>query len=406
MSAARPPSEWRRGWLIVVGGAAMSGTGAGLYQNLSSLFMPGLQEVLGLSRGQVSAAASFAVLGALAAPLIGRIADRAGIMPVMVLSALGIAASHLWLSAMSGPLWQFQAGVALLALSAPGVSAMIFGRMIAQRFDKHRGLALGLVTSGLSVTTLILPAITGWVIEHWGWRAGYHLLAALAVGFGLPLALVAARATGTLERPSRTARVGKPPSWRDGTFWRIGGAAMLINIGTVGMVTQLALIGRDRGLGLAEAGLLLSAYGLSQIVGRLLMGALVDRYTANRIAAVFGVISTLGFFALVIGPPGLAFALVAVFVASLLNGAEYDLMPYLVTRLFPLEVYGEIFGRLLMLSIVSGGIGLIGFGVLHDVTGSYSVPLGIGALTMLLATFLLYGIPPYPRHEGEAASAA
>ena len=303
-------------------------------------------------------------------------------------------------------LWQFQAGVAFLALCAPGTSTLIFGRLIARRFDAHRGLALGLATSGLSLTTVLLPAAVGWVIEEWGWRSGYRLLAALAVGVGLPLALVAVRSAGAAAPPARAAAPPTPVSWRNGTFWRLASATMLINIGTVGMVTQLALIGRERGIGLAEAGLLLSSYGFSQIVGRLAMGALVDRFPANRIAAVFGLASAAGFVALIAGPDGLAFALVAVFVAGLLNGAEYDLMPYLVTRLFPLETYGELFGRLMLFSILSGGVGLVGFGVLHDWTGNYATALGIGAVAMLLATFLLYGVPRYDPRAGDAPAAA
>ena len=396
MSAPKQ-SEWRRGWPVVLGAGAMTGTGSALYQNLSSLFIPALEETLKVSRGEVAAAAGLAVLGALAAPFIGRVADRFGVVLVLTLSAFGVAAAHLWFSLMNGPLWQFQLGVALLAVSAPGVSTLIFGRMIARRFVRHRGLALGLATSGLSLTTLLLPAVAGFVIAEWGWRAGYHLLAGLALFVGLPLALVAARSAAKVDpgdEPSPSApRVGPPPSWRDRTFWRLASATMLINIGTVGMVTQLALIGRERGIGLAGAGLLLSAYGASQIVGRLSMGVLVDRFQANRIAAVFGLISAAGFIMLLAGPNGLPFALVAVFLAGLLNGAEYDLMPYLVTRLFPLETYGELFGRLMLCSIVSGGIGLAGFGLIHDFTGSYSFALALAAILMLLAATLLYGVP-------------
>jgi MFS family permease len=401
MSAGKPVREWRRGWPVVLGAAAMTGTGSGLYQNLSSLFVPALEAVTDASRGEIAGAAAFGLLGALAAPFVGRLADRIGVLAVLVVSALGIGAAHMWFSAMS-TLWQFQIGIAFLALCAPGTSTLIFGRLIARRFDRHRGLALGLATSGLSLTTVLLPAAVGWVIAEWGWRAGYQLLAVLAVGFGLPLALVAARSAGAVERSVQSASPGPVPSWLNGTFWRLAGATMLINIGTVGMVTQLALIGRERGIGLAAAGLLLSAYGLSQIVGRLLMGVLVDRFPANRIAAVFGVISAAGFTALLGGPDGLAFAMAAVFVAGLLNGAEYDLMPFLVTRLFPLATYGELFGRLMLFSILSGGVGLVGFGVLYDWTGNYATALGIGAVAMLLATFLLYGVPPYDPRARDA----
>jgi MFS family permease len=113
--------------------AGMAGVGAGLYQNLSSLFMPGLQEVTGASRGEIGASAALGLLGALAAPFIGRLADRVGVVLVIVVSALVLGATHLWLSLLSGGLWQFQLGVALLALSAPGMSAMVYGRLVATR---------------------------------------------------------------------------------------------------------------------------------------------------------------------------------------------------------------------------------------------------------------------------------
>jgi MFS family permease len=394
-SSAAPyrTGEWRTGWPVVAGSAAMAGFGAGLYQNLSSLFMPGLQEVTGATRGQIGSAAAIGLLGAFAAPLIGRIADRIGVVAVILASAFGVALAHLWLSAMSGGLWQFEVGVALLAVSAPGMSALVYGRLVATRFDRHRGLALAFATSGLSLATVLLPAPVGWVIETWGIKAGYYTLAALAVGVGVPAGLYACRKAGALERPARRVRSGKPPSWKNLLFWRIGGATMLINIGTVGMVTSLGLIGAERGFGLAAAGLLLSAYGASQIVGRIAMGALIDRFPANRIAAGFGLLSSAGFMAMQWGVDALPFMLAAVFVAGLLNGAEYDLLPFLVSRLFPLEIYSELFGRLYLFSLLSGGVGLAGFGLLHDWTGSYAAPLGIATVCMLLAATLLYTLP-------------
>ncbi|QGN55932.1 MFS transporter [Novosphingobium sp. Gsoil 351] len=395
---AAGPSEWRRGWSVVLGSAGMAGVGAGLYQNLSSLFMPGLQEVTGASRGAIGASAALGLLGALAAPFIGRLADRIGAVPVIVASALSLAVTHLWLSLLSGGLWQFQIAVALLAVSAPGMSALVYGRLVATRFDRHRGLALAFATSGLSLTTVLLPGLFGWIIATWGFRAGYELLAVLAVAIGIPAGLYASRQAGAIVRPARRQRSGKPPSWTNLLFWRIAGATMLINIGTVGMVTSLALIGVERGFGLPAAGLLLSAYGASQIAGRIVMGALIDRFAANRIAAAFGLASTAGFMGMQWGVDALPFMLAAVFVAGLLNGAEYDLVPFLVSRLFPIENYSEVFGRLYLFSLLSGGIGLAGFNLLHDWTGAYAAPLGVATVCMLLAATLLYTLPPLRPH--------
>jgi len=388
-------SEWRRGWPVVLGAGAMFATGPGLYQNLSSLFMADLETALGLTRGQIATSAGLGLLGAFAAPLIGRLADRIGVVPVMVASVFVLAGAHGLLATMSGPRWQFQLGIALLALSAPGFSALIFGRLIARRFDQHRGLALGVATTGLAVATLVLPPLLAFVITTYGWRAGYLALGGAALLVGLPLALIAVRAAGPPESaiapPAQMS--GGSLSWRDVLFWRLAGSAVLINIGTVGMVTQLAQIGRDRGFSLTEAGLLLSAYALSQIVGRLGIGVLIDRFPANRMAALFGLVSTVGFAALVPGEGGLVLVCVAVFCAGLLNGAEFDLLPYFASRLFALETYGELYGRLLMLAILGSATGIVGFGWLRDYTGSYAMPLAVGCIAVLLASMLLLRLP-------------
>lgn len=400
------PGEWRRGWPVVLGSAAMFATGPALYQNLSSLFIPYLETTLGFSRGEVSSAVALGLLTALAAPLIGRLADRVGVVAIMVASALVLGGAHVMLAMMSGPAWQFRVGIALLALSAPGVSALVFGRLIARRFDAHRGLALGLATTGLSLSTLLAPPLVAHLIEAYGWRAGYLLLAGLALGFGLPLGLVAARAAGQ-ERPA-TAPIEptgvRRPSWRDTRFWRLGGATMLINIGTVGMVTQLAEIGRDRGLGLAQAGLLLSAYALSQIVGRLTIGALIDRYAANRMAALYGLISAVGFIALAGGEGNVWVACGLVFVAGLLNGAEFDLLPFFASRLFPLATYSELYGRLLLLSIMGTAGGILSFAWLRDWSGSYTISLTMASIAMLIAAALLFGLPAKPAALNLSAS--
>ncbi len=71
-----------------------------------------------------------------------------------------------------------------------------------------------------------------------------------------------------------------------------------------------------------------------------------------------------------------------------MNGAEQDLLPYLVSRLFGLRAYGEIFGSLFMLSLFGTAIGVVGFGRLHDATDGYRVALIAAAIAMVVAAAL------------------
>ena len=405
----RGPSEWRGGWRVVVAAILGAGLGPGLYQNLSSLFTPGLEAEFGWTRGQISTAAGLALIGALIAPLVGRVADRVGVRPVIVGSSAALVAAYLLLANVGGAIWHYQACIVLLVLAVPGTSSLVYGKMIALRFRDHRGTALAVATSGLAGMTILAAPALGQVIDHWGWRRGF---VALAVGSAaaLPFILLVIRPRSVLAQPML---VGKdeplsptpplpgpgrvaddaPPvvvggmtareARRDPRFWCVVAAAMLVNLATTGLVTQIVPLGRELGLTSAEAAVLLTGFGVSAIAGRLLIGALIDRYRPQPAAAAFALVSALAFLGLAWGSSNVAVVLALVFLAGLMNGAENDLLPYLAARLFGLRSYGEIYGSAMPLTLVGTAIGIIGFGRLHDMFGDYDAALIAGALALL-----------------------
>ncbi len=92
------------------------------------------------------------------------------------------------------------------------------------------------------------------------------------------------------------------------------------------------------------------------------------------------------------------------FFAGLMNGAEQDLLPYLVSRLFGLRAYGEIFGSLFMLSLFGTAIGIVGFGRLHDATDGYQVALLAAGIAMVVAAALLASLRSTMRHDDAVPS--
>ena len=394
VSAAPPSNEWRRGWPVVVAAMIGIGTGPGLFQNLSSLFTPGMAAEFGWTRGEIATAAGLGLAGGVVAPFLGRLADRVGVRVVIAGAMLLLGAAYLGLASMAGALWQYQALILCLALAVPGTSSLVYGKLVAARFSRRRGLALALATSGLSLTTLLLPGLIGAVIVFGGWRGGFVALAVLVAVVALPLVLLALRrAPAAIVDPEHAAEQLAGMSGRDARrsprFWALGGTAMLINIATVGLVTQMVPFGLDQGLSASEAALLLASYGASQIVGRFGIGVLVDFFPAPPLAAGAAAMSAVAFAGLLAFPaPGFAPLMALVFFAGLMNGAENDLMPFLASRLFGLKAYGEIYGSLILLGLLGTAGGIVGWGRLYDATGGYDWALVIATGAMATAGLL------------------
>ena len=391
-----------------------AGLGPGLYQNLSSLFTPGLQATFGWTRGEIATAAGLALVGAVVAPLIGRVADRFGVRPVITASMVLLTLAYLWLATMTnvtgGGIWCYQLGVVLLVLTVPGTSSLAYGKLIAAAFVRQRGLALALGTSGLAVATIVAAPLLGGVIARWGWRAGFIGLGVAASVLALPPILFALRRHGVPGAAPVVVSDGPPPpgvpaavARRDRRFWILVASALLINGATTGLVTQLVPIGLELGLGGAQAALLLTAFAASAIAGRLLVGWLVDRLRPQPVAAAVALVSALAFAALATGPAGLAPLMVLVFLAGLMNGAENDLLPFFAARLFGLRAYAEIYGTAMPIGLSGTAIGIIGFGRLHDVSGSYATALALGGGALLLSCLCFLLLPDRALPDTEAA---
>ena len=414
---AAAAQEWRRGWPLVLGALIGIGAGPALFQNLSSLFVPGMIEEFGWSRGEIATAAGLGLAGGVAVPFLGRLGDRIGIRPLIVFSMLLLGAAYCGFASMTGALWEYQLLVLMLALAVPGTGAVAYGKPIAHCFVAHRGLALGVATSGISITTLVVPPGIGWVIAGYGWRGGFVALAVLTTLVALPLVLLAIR-TAPLSptRPDPDAAIASAPvvgmtggeTRRDSRFWRLGAIAFCINTATVGLVTQLVPFGIDRGLSAGQAALLLASFGASQIVARRAIGAMVDRFAPQRTAATVALLSAIAFALLELHAPGFALLMILVFFAGLMNGAENDLLPFFTARLFGIRAYGEVYGSLVLIALAGTATGIVGFGRLYDATGGYALALGVasGALTVAAILYLTLREERLPAARAAAASVA
>jgi predicted MFS family arabinose efflux permease len=184
---------------------------------------------------------------------------------------------------------------------------------------------------------------------------------------------------------------------RSRAFWLLVGTLFLSSIAVNGAITHLSAILTDRGLLASDAALALSVLGGMSLFGRLVTGALLDRFFGPWIsfallAGVAAGILTLGWSTSALG------GVMAAALIGLGVGGEADITPYLLTRYFGLGPFSTLYGFTWTAYAVAGAVGPVLMGRVFDATGSYAFLLAVLAIQTFVAGALALFLPAYPRH--------
>ena len=374
-------AEFSRAWTVVLAAAVGVGLGiTGLPIYTTGLFIRPLEQAFAWPRATITGGLLFLKVGVtLMAPLVGMVVHRYPVRPVAALAMVGFAIGYLGLTLHDGsvPLWYL--GWTVLAVLGAGTSPIVWTRAVASWFDTSRGLALGLTLCGTGVVAAVGPSVVGGIIASYGWKAGFYALAGAQVVIGLPLVLLflRARGEGQAGRAAREALPGRTVSeaFRMGAFWRLLAAFFLISIVVGGFIVNLPAMLGDRGVPQAQAAQALGLMGVAIIVGRLTVGALVDRYPAGVVAPIYILLPAASCLLLAQGSMDGWAAPVAIVLVGLAAGAEVDLLAYLVGLHFGMRHYAKIYGWGLAAFSAGAGVGPGFAGWVHDATGSYVMAL-------------------------------
>lgn len=372
--------EWRRGRRLVVAAAFGLGAGSSLLQFTSSLFVLPLTREFGWSRGQLATASAVSIVAAFLAPAIGWLADRRGVRPVTIVSTLGLAAAYVGLAAQTGSFALYVGLFLLFGLFGVGTTGVTWTRAVGSAFEARRGLALGLSFAGVSVAGIVVPPLLSQIIAADGWRSGYLMLACIALAAGLPAAWfglprgLAAQVGGQAAAPEPEPR---STFLRAPAFWLLAACMLAINLPGAGLLSQLQPLLADRGIGLQAAAGLLSVYAGAILVGRLLTGFLLDRLSPPLVAAASMLLPALGCLLLLEAPLTLPLAVAAVAALGLSQGAETDVLGFMIARYFGMARYSTLFAILIAVVVIGNSVGTVFFGRSFDATGGYDLAIAL-----------------------------
>jgi predicted MFS family arabinose efflux permease len=396
------PSARIRWIVIAVATFALLYT-AGLRSMFGVLIAP-LEREFGLDRatlGTVGALSLF-LYGAVG-PLAGRLADGWSTRAVLAIGLLLLGVGELLASRANGLLAVYVTLGVVVALGS-GATGMPSVTSLAARWfsaDK-RGLALGVLSAGMSAGQILVIPGAQWVTDHAGWRSSLTILGVVALAAAIPVFMLVrdrpARADGSRAPRERDAE-GLPilAAIRMLPFWLLAGSFFVCGYTSTGLIlTHFIPDCMDRGFSGQTASLALGVMGALNVVGTLGSGWICDR---------FGRVWPLAAFYLFRGATLIALIFVhesiGLFVFAAAFGLNYiaTVPPTssLTARIFGARSAGELYGWIFVSHQIGAALGAWSGGVIYTSAHTYAPAYVTAAILALLAAGMVLAIRDEPR---------
>ena len=379
-------------WVIVAAGAFMGCVAIGSIFSLPVFLQP-ISAATGWSRTDIALAMTFNFITmGIASFGWGMLMDRFGPRAVLLCGSTVLGFGLMLASrATTVAAFQFCYGV-LVGAGGGAIFAPLMATVTAW-FDRHRSLAVSLVSAGMGVAPMTVAPIAAQLVSIYDWRFAQLSIAIAVWSLLLPAALLVRRA---------------PAVARDGSGRRAAEASMTLRAAL--MSPQFAVLGLTYflccathsgplfhtvsyavscGLPVVVAVSIYSVEGLSGLAGRVGFGLLSDRFGAKR-TFVGGLLLQ----AVAAGAYMFAHEQYQFYgVATVFGFAYAGVMPLyavLVRENFPVHIIGSVVGAATMASSLGMATGPLIGGVIFDTYGTYawlyvsSFLVGLAAAAMML----------------------
>lgn len=336
--------------------------------------LPTMQGEFDTLRAGASLPYTFAMLGFGAGNIVmGRIADRYGIMVPIVMGAFLLAAGYV-AAAMSHSLWQFALAHGLLIGmgSAAGFSPLISD--LSHWFRKHRGLAVVCGASGSYLAGVFWPQVITWGMANYGWRATHFGIAIATLVVLLPLApffrrqptaatMAAAEASSAGARGDLGLSAGQLQ-----LLLCVAGFACCVAM-AMPQVHIVAYCG-DLGFGVARGAEMLSLMMLLGIISRIGSGFVSDRIGGAATLALGSLMQGVALF-LYLWFDGLQSLYVVSGIFGLFQGGIVPMYAVVIREYLPAKQAGVRIGLVMSVTVLGMAFGGYLSGVIFDYFSSY-----------------------------------
>jgi MFS family permease len=406
------------GYWIILAGFLTQFIAVGMTNYVVGSFMIPMTDEFGWSRAEFSASRSIGqIVLAATGFLIGGYIDQFGGRRFMLVGGMTLALSlHSLSSINSLTQWLVINGLMLTA-GAAMVGNLVVNVTLGKWFVEKRGRAVALAGMGISLAGITLPPIVTWLIDSFGWRSAWEVLAYGAALITLPAALVVRRRPedlglhpdgktqaevlaggGEAARADYNKSMTRAQAMGTSSFYFLVLAFGLFQISITVMLVQTIPLMTDAGYSRLVASAMISLSSIPAFLSKPIWGILIDRFNPKKLAAIGAAVT------------GSAIVLIVYSVSRQVNGLVYGgflLMGVGWGGLLPLQevIWASFFGRRFLGAVRSSAmpftfgmsaIGPVLVGYYYDAAGNYDLALLVIAICNLASAFLLFSIKDSP----------
>ena len=408
-------------WIVIAGGLGMSITAGINFHGFSNFIIP-LTSEFGWNRTTISGVFSLARMeSGLLGPLEGWLVDRVGPRRLMLVGVPLMGIGYILMSRVNSLAAFFFVYIFAITLGNSLGMSTPMAASVANWFNRKRGLAFGIMWSGVGLGGFFVPAM-GWLIAIYDWRLASIIVGVFIIVMGVPIAALMRHRPEPYgympdgiepeesNEPDAARRRRQPDLSQDFTarealmtssFWYLTLSIAARSLVSGGVGLHLVPYFVDLGASDVFAAALAGSVGVMSIPGRFGISWASDYINRRYVMAV-----SLFFMTIAIVFMARATSVTQVIPFLVLYAAAQggiSVIPQsLIAEYFGRRAYATIQGFRSTIQMIGIIIGPLVSGYVYDTTESYEWAfLGFGAATLVsLALVLMMRAPVRPGRRG------
>ena len=387
----------RRYLLVLVSCCLMAASSIGVYTNSVGVFYTTVSADLGVGRGAFALHATLcALVTGFLSPLSARLMKRVRFRILIIIGSI-LAAASTALMSLARTVGLFYALGILRGIGLTCFYIMPVTTLINNWFRKHHGTAVGIALSFSGLAGAVFSPLFSALITSSGWQTSFLWMAGIGFALTIPAMLVVSfrpEEAGLVPygadeemKPAEKSTPLPHGSHPDGPQKIFLPAMAVLCLMTLMHTSVTAIAQHFPGMGewmgyeASVGAVMVSAGMIGNIVSKLLIGALSDRFGPFRAGMAMIVINALSLSGLLLLGGSASWIIIGI---CFFYGSVYAVgavgIPLLTRTLFGTENYASAYSIVSIFTCVGSALALTIVGLVYDLTGGYTAALagGIG----------------------------